>query len=106
MSLSPALLLVSRNQASRGQKPLVLCLKTKLQLRMEPLQSISFAKNDGGIYMCKAENILGRATDTVQLVVFSPLQFKVRPPQEITPLIGSTLHLPCVAASELRTTIS
>ena len=58
------------------------------------------------MYVCKAINIIGRATDTVQLVVFSPLQFKVRPPQEITPLIGSTLRLPCVAASELRTTIS
>ena len=56
--------------------------------------------------MCKAENILGRASSTVLVVVFSPLRFKVRPPEEITPSIGSALRLPCVAASELRTTIS
>ena len=39
-------------------------------------------------------------------MVFSPLRFKVRPPQEITPVIGSVLHLPCMAASDLRTTIT
>ena len=35
------------------------------------------AKNDGGIYMCKAENLLGRDTSTVLVVVFSSLRFKV-----------------------------
>ena len=64
------------------------------------------AKNDGGIYMCKAENILGRATDTVQLVVFSPLQFEIRPPQEITPFVGSNVRLTCLAESDLRPTIT
>ena len=63
-------------------------------------------KTDHGTFLCKAENILGWATGTVQLVVFSPLRFKVRPPQEITPVIGSVLHLPCMAASDLRTTIT
>ena len=63
-------------------------------------------RNDHGTFLCKAENILGWATGTVQLVVFSPLRFKVRPPQEITPFIGSVLHLPCMAASDLRTTIT
>ena len=57
MSPSPALLLVSRNQASRGQKPLVLCLKTKLQLRMEPLQSITLQKTMVG-YTCARQKIL------------------------------------------------
>ena len=67
----------------------------------------SVTKKDGGTYICKAENILGLATDTAQLtVVFSPLRFKVRPPQEVTPVIGSTLRLPCVAASELSTTLA
>ena len=68
--------------------------KDKAAVKNGALTIYHVAKNDGGIYMCKAENIIGRATDTVQLVVFSPLQFKVRPPQEITPLIGSTLRLP------------
>ena len=63
-------------------------------------------KNDHGTFLCKAENIQGWATGTVQLMVFSPLRFKVRPPQEITPFIGSVLHLPCMAASDLRTTIT
>ena len=64
-------------------------------------------RKDGGTYICKAENILGSATDTVQLMIFSPLLFKVRPPQEVTPsMFGSSLLLPCMAESDLRTTIS
>ena len=64
----------------------------------------SVTKKDGGTYVCKAVNILGLATDTAQLTVFSPLRFKVRPPQEVTPVIGSTLHLPCLAESDLSPT--
>ena len=64
------------------------------------------ARKDGGIYICKAENILGSTTDTVLLIVYSPLRFKVPPPQQVTPNYGSTLHLPCVAESELSTTIT
>ena len=63
-------------------------------------------RKDGGIYICKAENILGSVTDTAQLMIFSPLRFKVRPPQEITPVISSTVGVSCVAESDLRTTIS
>ena len=64
------------------------------------------ARKDDGIYICKAENILGLTTDTVLLIVYSQLRFKVRPPQEVTPNYGSTLRLPCVAESELSTTIT
>ena len=64
-------------------------------------------RKDGGTYICKAENILGSATDTSQLVIFSPLRFKVRPPQEVTPsMFGSSLLLPCMTESDLRTTIT
>ena len=66
----------------------------------------SVTKKDGGVYICKAENILGSASDTAQLTVFSPLRFKVRPPQEVTPVIGSTLRLQCMAESELSTTLA
>ena len=63
-------------------------------------------KKDGGTYICKAENILSSATDTAQLIVFSPLRFKVKPPKEVTPAIGYTVHLPCMAESDLRPVIS
>lgn len=48
MSLSPAVLLVSRTQQSRGQKALVRCLETELQWRMEPCQSIKWQKTTVG----------------------------------------------------------
>ncbi|KAL9975859.1 hypothetical protein ACROYT_G013073 [Oculina patagonica] len=65
----------------------------------------SVTRKDGGLYICKAENILGSVTDTAQLVIFSRLHFKVRPPQEVTPVIGHAIRLPCVAESDLRPTV-
>ena len=64
----------------------------------------SVTKKDAGVYICKAENILGKATATTLVMVFSPLRLKVRPPQEVTPVIGSTVHLPCLAESDLSPT--
>ena len=61
-------------------------------------------KNDGGTYICKAENILGSVSVAALLMIFSPLRFKVCPPQEVTS--GSTLRLPCVAQSDLRPRIT
>ncbi|XP_078367611.1 contactin-associated protein 1-like [Oculina patagonica] len=67
----------------------------------------SVKRKDGGTYICRAENILGLATNTVQLMIFSCLRFKVRPPQEVTPfMFGSSVYLSCVAESDLRTTIT
>ena len=42
----------------------------------------------------------------IQLMIFSPLRFKIRPPQELTAVIGSTIRLPCVAESDLRPSIT
>ncbi|XP_068677034.1 uncharacterized protein [Montipora foliosa] len=61
-------------------------------------------KKDGGVYICDVKNILGSASDTVQLMVFSPLEFEVSPSQHATPVIGCALSLPCVPKSNFRTT--
>ena len=63
-------------------------------------------KKDGGTYICKADNILSSASDTAQLMVFSLLRFKVKPPKEVTPAIGDTVHLHCMAESDLRPTLT
>ena len=78
----------------------------RIKIQGGTMKIFSVIKKDGGIYICKAENILGSVTDTVQLMVYSPLRFKVRPPQEVTPKYDSPVRLPCVAESELSTTIS
>ena len=54
----------------------------RIKVQDGTMKIYSVTKKDGGVYICKAENILGLATDTAQLTVFSPLRFKVRPPQE------------------------
>ena len=63
-------------------------------------------KKDRGIYICKAENILGSVSDSVLLMIFSPLRFKDLPPRMVTPFTGDTLRLPCVAESDLRPSIT
>ena len=80
--------------------------KDRTEVMNGTLKIYSVTRKDGGIYICKAENILGSATDATQLTIFSRLWFKVRPPQEVTPsLFGLSIYLPCVAESDLRTTI-
>ena len=66
----------------------------------------SVSREDGGTYVCKAENILGAAEDTTQLVVFSRLRFKVRPPALLTAEYGNPVRLPCVAESSLKPTVT
>ena len=80
--------------------------KARMKVKNGALTIYEVTRKDGGTYICKAENMLGSAKDSAQLVVFSRLRFKVRPPQEVTPTIGSTVHLPCVAESDLRPTIT
>ena len=68
---------------------------------------INNVKNqDGGTYVCRANNILGNVRGTAQLMVFSRLRFKVRPPMETTPKLGYPVHFPCVTESDLSTTIT
>ena len=63
------------------------------------------SKEDGGIYICKAKNILGTEEVTIQLMVFSRLRFKVHSPAQSTVVIGYPVRLPCLAESDLRTTV-
>ena len=80
--------------------------KGRSEVMNDALTIYQVTRNDGGTYRCKADNILGTATDMAQLMVFSPLRFKLRPPQELTPTAGSTVRLPCVAESDLKLTIT
>ena len=64
------------------------------------------SRKDGWIFKCKAENILGRAVTTMQLMIFSRLQFRIRPPVQLTAEIGPPLYLSCVAESDLKPTIT
>ena len=64
-------------------------------------------QGDGGTYICKTENILGTVIGKAQLIIFSRLRFKVRPPFEVTSSeFGSSVYIPCVAESDLRTIIA
>ena len=80
--------------------------KEKAAVKNGALTIYDVAKNDGGIYMCKAENIIGWARSTVLVMVFSPLRFKVRPPHEVTPLFGFNVRLPCLAESDLKPAVT
>ena len=73
------------------------------------LKIYNVAKTDGGTYLCNTKNIIGSKTVTALVVIFFPLRFKIRPPQELTPVINinvRTLRLPCLAESDLKPTIT
>jgi len=79
----------------------------RIEVKNGTLMIYSVTKKDGGTYICKAKNILGSATDAALLIIFPPLKFKIRPPLDVTPYaFGSSVNLPCVAKSDLRTTIA
>ena len=64
-------------------------------------------RNVGGIYICKANNMLGSASAMSLVVTFPPLRFKLIPPKVVTPdRFGSTVLLPCSTESDLRTKIT
>ena len=89
-------------------KPFGSLPKDRTEVVNGTLKIYNVAKTDGGIYLCKAENVMGTETATAQVVIFFPLRFKVRPPQELTPMINYSLKilLQCLAESELKTTIT
>ena len=81
--------------------------KARTKVKNGTLTICEVTRKDGGTYICKVENILGSATDTAVLMVFSRLRFKVRPTaKQVTPVIGYPVYLPCVAESDLRPSIT
>ena len=67
---------------------------------------LNVTKKDRGIFICKAKNTLGVAIKMVQLTVVSRLRFKMRPPNFVRAVIGSSVSLPCVAESDLKPIIT
>ena len=59
-------------------------------------------KEDGGTYLCKAENLLGKVTTHAQITVFSPLKFTVRPTRLSKLLSGMKAIFHCQAANALE----
>ena len=80
--------------------------KDRTEVMQGNLTIYKVEKKDRGTYICKAENILGLTTALAQLTVFFRLGFKVRPPKEVAPVIGSTVLLPCMVESDLRPIIT
>ena len=88
-------------------KPFGSLPKDRTEVVNGTLKLYNVAKTDGGTYLCNTKNIMGSKTDTAQLTIFSPLRFKVRPPQALTPKIDlATVPLPCLAESDLKTIIT
>ena len=88
-------------------KPFGSLPKDRTEVVNGTLKLYNVAKTDGGTYLCNTKNIMGSKTDTAQLTIFSPLRFKVRPPQALTPTIDlATVPLPCLAESDLKTIIT
>ena len=123
--VSPRLLLPSNQlMAEEGQDVTIACSATgqpqpyitwsksigslshRTAVKKGAVEIYNVKREDGGIYICKAENILGSAEGTVQMRIFSRLRFLVRPPRHLTLSIGLPLHLPCVAESDLRPTVT
>ena len=60
-------------------------LPDRITISNSGLKINNLSRKDGGIYICKAENILGTAVKTAQLMIFSQLKFKVRPSGSLKP---------------------
>ena len=125
MTVAPQILLSSKVRAQWGKNITLACTATGQpepsitwskqfgglrKVRTEVMQGnltiYKVAEKDWGTYICKAENILGSTTASVLLTIFSRLRFKVHPPREVTPGIGLTVRLPCVAESDPKPTIT
>ena len=62
--------------------------------------------DDSGSYVCTATNIWGTTTSSVQLRVYTALEFINKPPSSVIVKADETLTLSCSASSDLQPTIS
>ena len=62
--------------------------------------------DDSGSYVCIATNIWGTTTSSVQLRVYTALEFVNKPPSSVIVKADGTLTLSCSASSDLQPTIS
>ena len=125
LTVAPQILLSSKVRAQWGKNSTLACIaagqpqpsitwskavgglpKDRTEVKKGNLTIYKVGEEDWGTYICKAKNILGSTTALAQLIVLPRLRFKVHPPKEVTPVIGSTVRLPCVAESDLRTTFT
>ena len=81
-------------------------LPNTVVVKKHALAILNVKKQDRGIYICKAKNVLGAAERQVQMTVFPRMRFFIRPPKALTPIIGSLVHLPCVPQSVLKTKVT
>ena len=68
-------------------------------VKKQALEILNVKKQDRGTYICKAKNVLGAAERLIQMIVFPRMRFFIRPPKELTPIIGFSCS-PAVCTSE------
>ena len=70
------------------------------------LSILNLTTDDSGSYVCTATNIWGTTTSSVQLRVYTALEFINKPPSSVIVKADETLTLSCSASSDLQPTIS
>ena len=64
---------------------------------------VNVIKEDGGDYVCSAENLLKEDSTVVQITVIEGLKFKLLPPVKLVTSSSSTVRLNCAAQGALDT---
>ena len=67
---------------------------------------LSTVKDDGGIYVCEASNLLGISTAGVLVVVVNLPRFTAKPSGPVDELLGGDVTLPCSAEGDPPPVIS
>ena len=70
------------------------------------LTIVNATTDDSGSYVCTATNIWGTTASSVQLRVYTALEFASKPPSSVVVKADEKLRLACSASSDLQPTIS